>query len=42
MYMAMEMHSLAWIYFVSFVIMGTFVIIKLFIAVVLNKLEEAK
>ena len=42
MYTAMEMHSLAWIYFVSFVIMGTFVIINLFIAVVLNNLEEAK
>jgi len=42
MYTAMEMHPLAWIYFVSFVIMGTFVIINLFIAVVLNNLEEAK
>lgn len=42
MYTAMEMHPLSWIYFVSFVIMGTFVIINLFIAVVLNNLEEAK
>ncbi|GAV19332.1 voltage-dependent calcium channel T type alpha-1G [Mariprofundus micogutta] len=42
MYTAMEMHPLAWIYFVSFVIMGTFVIINLFIAVVLNNLDEAK
>jgi len=42
MYTAMEMHPLAWIYFVSFVIIGTFVIINLFIAVVLNNLEEAK
>ena len=42
MYTAMELHPLAWIYFVSFVIMGTFVIINLFIAVVLNNLDEAK
>ncbi len=42
MYAAMEMHPLAWTYFVSFVVMGTFVIINLFIAVVLNNLEEAK
>jgi voltage-gated sodium channel len=42
MYAAMEMHHLSWIYFVSFVVMGTFVIINLFIAVVLNNLEEAK
>jgi len=42
MYTAMEWHPLAWIYFVSFVICGTFVIINLFIAVVLNNLEEAK
>ena len=42
MYMAMQLHPLAWIYFVSFVILGTFVVINLFIAVVLNNLEEAK
>lgn len=42
MYTAMELHSLAWIYFVSFVFMGTFVIINLFIAVVLNNLEQAR
>ncbi|MDH3325951.1 MAG: ion transporter [Gammaproteobacteria bacterium] len=42
MYTAMEMHYLAWIYFVSFVIVGTFVVINLFIAVVINNLEEAK
>ncbi|OIO75200.1 MAG: ion transporter [Zetaproteobacteria bacterium CG1_02_53_45] len=42
MYTAMEMHPYSWIYFVSFVIMGTFVIINLFIAVVLNNLDEAK
>ena len=42
MYTAMELNPLYWIYFVSFVIMGTFVIINLFIAVVLNNLDEAK
>lgn len=42
MYKAMEMHPLAWMYFVSFVVVGTFVVINLFIAVVINNLEEAK
>ena len=42
MYIAMDLHPLAWVYFVSFVVMGTFVIINLFIAVVLNNLEESK
>jgi len=42
MYTAMEMSPLAWIYFVSFVVLGTFVVVNLFIAVVINNLEEAK
>ena len=42
MYKAMELHYMAWLYFVSFVILGTFVVINLFIAVVINNLEEAK
>ncbi len=42
MYTAMEMHPLSWMFFVSFVVVGTFVVINLFIAVVLNNLEEAK
>jgi len=42
MYTAMEMHPMSWIYFVSFVIVGTFVVINLFIAVVINNLDEAK
>lgn len=42
MYKAMEYHPLTWIYFVSFVVFGTFVIINLFIAVVINNLDEAK
>ncbi|MDH5425374.1 MAG: ion transporter [Gammaproteobacteria bacterium] len=42
MYTAMEMSGYSWMFFVSFVVMGTFVIINLFIAVVLNNLDEAK
>ena len=42
MYKAMEYHPLAWIYFLSFVVFGTFVVINLFIAVVINNLDEAK
>lgn len=42
MYAAMEGYPWAWMYFVSFVVMGTFVVVNLFIAVVLNNLDEAK
>lgn len=42
MYTALDYYSWAWVYFISFIFMGTFVIINLFIAVVLNNLEEAK
>ncbi|MCY3640080.1 MAG: ion transporter, partial [Gammaproteobacteria bacterium] len=42
MYAAMATHGWAWAYFVSFVVLGTFVVINLFIAVVLNNLDEAK
>ena len=42
MYTAMETHPLAWVYFVSFVIVGTFVVINLFIAIIINNLDEAK
>lgn len=42
MYTAMEAMPWAWLYFVSFVVMGTFVVMNLFIAVVLNNLDEAK
>ncbi len=42
MYTAMELHPWMWMYFVSFVVVGTFVVVNLFIAVVLNNLEEAK
>ena len=42
MYKALETHPLAWLYFVSFVIVGTFVVINLFIAIIINNLDEAK
>ncbi len=42
MYTAMDFHSMAWLYFVSFVVLGTFVVVNLFIAVVINNLDEAK
>lgn len=39
---AMEAHSWSWIYFVSFVLIGTFVMLNLFIAVVINNLDASK
>ena len=39
---AMEHQPLAWLYFVSFVVGGTFVVANLFIAVVINNLDNAK
>ena len=39
---AMERHSFAWVYFVSFVVVGTFVVINLFIAIIINSLDETK
>ncbi len=42
MFTAMDLHPLAWAYFVSFVIVGTFVVINLFIAIIINNLDEAK
>ena len=42
MYNAMAEHWWAWAYFVSFVVLGTFVVINLFIAVVIDNLAEAK
>ncbi len=38
----MEVEPYSWIYFVSFVIVGTFVVVNLFIAVVINNLDKAK
>ena len=42
MYAALDHYWWAWVYFVSFVVVGTFVVINLFIAVVINSLDEAK
>ena len=39
---AMNIYPLAWIYFVSYIVIGTFVVVNLFIAVVINNLDEAK
>ena len=39
---SMEAFPWAWLYFVSFVLIGTFVVMNLFIAVVINNLELSK
>ena len=42
MYTGMELSPIAWIFFVSFVVIGTFVVINLFIAIIINNLDDAK
>ena len=42
MFKAMDLNEFAWIYFVSFVVIGTFVVFNLFIAIIINNLDEAK
>ncbi len=39
---AMLVYPWAWLYFVSFVVVGTFVVINMFIAIIINSLDEAK
>jgi voltage-gated sodium channel len=39
---AMRLHPWAWVYFVSYVVVGTFVVINLFVAIIINNLDEAK
>ena len=39
---AMERYAFAWLYFVSYVVMGTFVVINMFIAIIINSLDDAK
>lgn len=39
---ALEARPWAWIYFVTFIMFGTFVVLNLFIAVVINNLEASK
>jgi voltage-gated sodium channel len=38
----MEIHSWSWVFFVSFVLVAAFVVINVFIAIVLNSMEEAR
>jgi voltage-gated sodium channel len=38
----LDAQPLAWLYFVSFILVGTFVVLNLFIAVVINNLEQSK
>ena len=42
MNVAMRHYPWAWIYFVSFVVVGTFVVINMFIAIIINSLDDAK
>ncbi len=42
MYLDLANHDWAWIYYVSFIVIGTFIIINLFIALVINNLDEIK
>ena len=42
MFKAMELNEFAWLFFVSFVVIGTFVVFNLFIAIIINNLDEAK
>ena len=39
---AMQHYPWAWLYFVSFVVVGTFVVINMFIAIIINSLDDAK
>ncbi len=42
MYTALEHYWWAWVYFLSFVVVGTFVIINLFIGIVITNVQEAR
>jgi len=39
---AREVHAWSWVYFISFIVIGTFVVMNLFIAIVINNLEISK
>ncbi len=39
---SMDTHGWAWIYYVSFIVVGTFVVVNLFVAAVVNNLDEVK
>ena len=38
----MDAYPLAWLYFISFIVIGTFVVINMLIAIIINSLEEVK
>ncbi len=40
MYEAMTLHSWAWVYFVSFVIIAAFVFFNLFVAVIIGEMQK--
>ena len=42
MYVAMELHSMTWLFFVSFVMLAAVIMINLVIAVVINNLHDAR
>lgn len=42
MYTGMELYPWAWVYFVSFVLLATFVIFNMLIGIILNSMEEAR
>jgi voltage-gated sodium channel len=39
---AMEIHSWAWVYFVSFILLAAFIVLNVLIGIVLNSMEEAR
>jgi voltage-gated sodium channel len=42
LYAGMEVHPASWIYFVSFILIAGFLLINIFLAVVINSIEEAR
>ena len=42
MYKGMELYPSSWLFFVSFVLFGTFVVFNMLIGIILNSMEEAK
>ncbi len=42
MYLDLANHQWAWLYYVSFIVVGTFIIVNLFIAIVINNLDKIK
>ena len=42
MHRAIQAHPLAWIYFVSFIVIATFIVLNLFIAIVINNLNNVR